>query len=70
VQTARITLTCLAFNTAQVYLSRRGKSLAAKGIRRLRRTANKEHGASPKEHGASPIVVYVNDNFGVFSVKS
>lgn len=62
VQTARITLTCLAFNTAQVYLSRRGKSLAAKGIRRLRRTAN-------KEHGASPIVVYVNDSFGVFSVE-
>jgi len=36
IQRARVTLTCLAFNTAQVYLSRSGGRLAARGIRRLR----------------------------------
>lgn len=33
----RVTLTCLAFNTAQVYRLSAGQRLATKGIRRLRR---------------------------------
>jgi hypothetical protein len=32
-----VALTCLAFNTAQVYRSGAGEKLAKQGIRRLRR---------------------------------
>jgi hypothetical protein len=48
----RVALTCLAFNTAQVYRTRGGEQLARRGIRRLRR----EH---RRELGAAPVVVYV-----------
>jgi len=62
VQLARVTLTCLAFNTAQMYLMHHGKKIAAKGIRRLRRTYR-------KELGRTPVVVYYSDAFGVVSVE-
>jgi hypothetical protein len=52
----------LAFNTAQVYLMQRGKKIAAKGIRRLRRIYR-------KELGRTPVIVYYGDKFGVVSVE-
>lgn len=61
-QRGRVTLTCLAFNTAQLYLSRSGKRLAAHGIRRLRRLFH-------KRLGHSPVVIYVGRNFAVLPVE-
>jgi hypothetical protein len=48
----RVTLTCLAFNTAQVYRSQAGERLAQSGIRRLRRLYR-------PELGAAPAVIYI-----------
>lgn len=62
VQRGRVTLTCLAFNTAQAYLSEAGKKTAAKGIRRLRRDYR-------HELGACPAVVYIGTNFAVLPVE-
>jgi hypothetical protein len=61
-QRGRVTLTCLAFNTAQVYLSRSGKRLAANGIRRLRRIFE-------KQLGHSPVVIYIGRNYAVLPVE-
>jgi DDE family transposase len=58
----RVALTCLAFNTAQVYRTRAGERLAKKGIRRLRR----EH---RRELGAAPVVVYVAGCYAVLAVE-
>lgn len=62
VHLARITLTCLAFNTAQVYLSRMGKTIAAQGIRRLRQIY------SPYL-GHSPVVIYIGRYYAVLPVE-
>jgi len=43
----RVTLTCLAFNTAQVYRLQAGQQLAAMAIRRLRRLRQRELGNAP-----------------------
>lgn len=59
---ARITLTCLAFNTAQTYLSRAGKTVAAEGIRRLRRCY------WPKL-GHSPVVIYIGRYYAVMTIE-
>lgn len=61
-QQGRVTLTCLAFNTAQIYLSRSGEHLAAKGIRKLRRHY------SPRL-GRSPVVIYIDENYAVLAVE-
>jgi DDE family transposase len=58
----RLTLTCLAFNTAQVYRSRAGERAAALGIRRLRRQHR-------PELGAAPVVLYVAGCYGVFALE-
>ena len=58
----RTTLTCLAFNTAQVYRLRAGQRLAAMGIRRLRRLRQ-------RELGTAPAVIYVAGCYGVFSLE-
>jgi hypothetical protein len=58
----RVTLTLLAFNTAQVYRSRSGPTLAARGIRRLRLL----HRA---ELGVAPAVIYLGDAYGVFALE-
>lgn len=58
----RVTLTCLAFNTAQVYRTQAGERLAKKGIRRLRREYR-------RELGAAPVVVYVARCYAVLSVE-
>src|SRR5437588_9389499 len=43
----RTTLTCLAFNTAQVYRLQAGEQLASMAIRRLRRHRQRELGSAP-----------------------
>ena len=58
----RLTLTCLAFNTAQVYRGRAGERVAALGIRRLRRQHR-------PDLGAAPAVIYLNGSYGVFAVE-
>src|SRR5207248_471267 len=58
----RTTLTCLAFNTAQVYRLQAGEHLAAVAIRRLRRRR-------PRELGSAPAVIYVAGCYGVFSLE-
>lgn len=58
----RTTLTCLAFNTAQVYRLQAGEQLAAMAIRRLRRLRQ-------RELGSAPAVLYVAGCYGVFSLE-
>src|SRR3989440_5120979 len=58
----RTTLTCLAFNTAQVYRLRAGVHLAAMAIRRLRRRR-------PRELGTAPAVIYLAGCYGVFALE-
>jgi hypothetical protein len=58
----RSTLTCLAFNTAQVYRSQAGERLAAMAIRRLRRQRE-------RQLGSAPAVLYVAGCYGVFSLQ-
>ena len=58
----RITLTILAFNTAQVYRTRGGAKLARQGIRRLRRQ-------SRKQLGPSPAVIFYDDCYAVLSLE-
>jgi hypothetical protein len=58
----RTTLTCLAFNTAQVYRLQAGERLASVAIRRLRRQRQ-------RELGSAPAVLYVAGCYGVFSLE-
>lgn len=58
----RTTLTCLAFNTAQVYRLQAGERLASVAIRRLRRHRQ-------RELGNAPAVIYAAGCYGVFSLE-
>ncbi len=58
----RTTLTCLAFNTAQVYRLQAGERLATMAIRRLRRLRE-------RQLGSAPAVLYVAGCYGVFSLE-
>ncbi len=58
----RTTLTCLAFNTAQVYRLQAGERLASLAIRRLRRLRQ-------RELGSAPAVLYVAGCYGIFSLE-
>jgi hypothetical protein len=58
----RTTLTCLAFNTAQVYRLQAGERLAGMAIRRLRRQRQ-------RVLGSAPAVLYVAGCYGVFSLE-
>src|SRR6266536_3210688 len=58
----RVTLTCLAFNTAQVYRLQAGEQLAAVAIRRLRRLRH-------RELGNAPAVIYLAGCYGVFALE-
>src|SRR5258708_8872277 len=58
----RVTLTCLAFNTAQVYRLRAGQQLAALAIRRLRRRRE-------RALGNAPAVIYLAGCYGVFALE-
>src|SRR5437870_6038496 len=55
----RTTLTCLAFNTAQVYRLQAGERLASVAIRRLHQ----------RELGTAPAVIYVAGCYGVFALE-
>jgi hypothetical protein len=59
---ARVTLTLLAFNTAQVYRTTAGEHLADKGIRRLRLLHR-------PALGVAPAVIYLHDMYGVFALE-
>lgn len=61
-QLARVTLTCLAFNTAQVLMSKSGESLAASGIRRLNQIYQ-------RNLGRSPSVIYIGSAFAVLPIE-
>lgn len=58
----RTTLTILAFNTVQVYRTRGGERLAKLGLRRLRRQTQ-------PELGPSPVVIFLEDCYGVLAVE-
>ena len=58
----RLTLTCLAFNTAQVYRARGGTKRATRGIRRLRQHHR-------PDVGAAPVVVYVAGCYAVLALE-
>jgi hypothetical protein len=58
----RTTLTCLAFNTAQIYRLQAGERLAAMAIRRLRRQRQ-------RQLGNAPAVLYGAGCYGVFSLE-
>src|SRR5437764_12181315 len=58
----RTALTCLAFNTAQVYRLQAVERLAAMAIRRLRRHRQ-------RKLGSAPAVLYVAGCYGVFSLE-
>jgi hypothetical protein len=59
---ARLTLTCLAFNTAQVYRTRQGTALAGRAIRRLRRSTR-------PALGPAPAVIHLRGCYAVFSLE-
>jgi hypothetical protein len=58
----RVTLTCLALNTAQVYHLQEGQQLAAVAIRRLRRRRE-------RALGNAPAVIYLAGGSGVFALE-
>jgi hypothetical protein len=58
----RMTLTCLAFNTAQVYRLQTGERLALVAIRLLRRYRQ-------RELGSAPAVIYLAGCYGVFALE-
>jgi hypothetical protein len=59
---ARLTLTCLAFNTSQLYRTRHGADLAGRAIRRLRRS-------SRAALGTAPAVIYLQGCYAVFALE-
>jgi hypothetical protein len=61
-QLARVTLTCLTFNTAQVLMTNSGESLAARGIRRLNETYQ-------RNLGRSPCVIYIGSAYAVLPTE-
>jgi hypothetical protein len=58
----RLTLTCLAFNTAQVYRLLAGERLAQCAIRRLRRERQ-------PELGPAPAVIYLGGHYAVLALE-
>jgi hypothetical protein len=58
----RVALTCMAFNTIQVYRSHSGGSVARKAIRRLRREQE-------RSLGRAPVVIYMQGCYGVFPLE-
>ena len=58
----RVTMTCIAFNVAQVAKSKDGQRLLHLGIRRLRRELG-------REYGAAPVIVYAGHCYGIFQIE-
>ena len=59
---ARVTLTLLAFNGAQLAKTKRGKKLTQTGIRRLRRHLR-------REVGIAPFIVFAAGAYGIFDIE-
>ncbi len=59
----RVTLPCLAANTAQVYRARAGQHVAARAIRRLRRHYQ-------PQLGASPAVIFLGECYAVLPLEA
>lgn len=59
---ARVTLTLVAFNVAQVAKTARGRQLTDRGIRRLRRELT-------SRYGPAPVIVFAGDAYGVFHIE-
>jgi hypothetical protein len=59
---ARVTLTCVAFNVAQILKGTDGRNLLKHGIRRLRR-------ALTKEVGVAPVIVYADGCYAILDIE-
>jgi len=59
---ARVAFTLIAFNVAQLMKTTKGRQLADRGIRRLRR-------ALGIQYGPAPIIVFAKNVFAVFHIE-
>lgn len=59
---ARVALTLIAFNVAQIAKTTQGRQLTDRGIRRLRRELL-------PEYGPAPVIVFTKEAFGVFHIE-
>jgi len=59
---ARVTFTCIAFNTAQIAKTTAGRRLTQLGIRRLRRELT-------RQIGPAPVIVFARDCYGIFDIE-
>jgi len=59
---ARVTFTCIAFNTAQIAKTTAGRRLTQLGIRRLRRELT-------RQIGPAPVMVFARDCYGIFDIE-
>jgi hypothetical protein len=59
---ARVTFTCIAFNTAQIAKTATGRRLAHLGIRRLRRELT-------RQIGVAPVLIFARDCYGIFDIE-
>jgi hypothetical protein len=59
---ARVTFTCIAFNTAQIAQTTAGRRLTQLGIRRLRRELT-------RQIGPAPVMVFARDCYGIFDIE-
>jgi hypothetical protein len=58
----RVTLTCVAFNVAQVLKGKDGRNLLKHGLRRLRR-------ALTREVGVAPVIVYADGCYAILDIE-
>lgn len=58
----RVTLTCVAFNVAQVLKGKDGRNLLEHGMRRLRR-------ALTREVGVAPVIVYADGCYAILDIE-
>lgn len=59
---ARVTFTCVAFNTAQIAKTAAGRRLSHLGIRRLRRELT-------RQIGPAPVIVFARGCYGIFDIE-
>lgn len=59
---ARVTFTCIDFNTAQLAKTAQGRRLVHLGIRRLRRELT-------RQVGPAPVIVFARDCYGIFNIE-
>jgi hypothetical protein len=57
-----VSFTCVAFNTAQIAKTVKGRHLTHLGIRRLRRELT-------HQMGPAPVIVFTRDSYGIFSIE-